>query len=94
MKITSLNVQNEGSSTSSPPFFDYNDYTYWKVMIIIYLQSIDYDLSLFIENRPHKPTKIKNNITVLNLEASITMVIRSCYLYMPKLWILYIVHLV
>jgi hypothetical protein len=48
----------------TPPFFDYNDYVYWKYMIIIYLQSIDYDLWLSIENRPHKPTKIKNDITV------------------------------
>jgi hypothetical protein len=32
--------------------------------MIIYIQSIDYDLWLSIENEPHKPTKIKNDITV------------------------------
>ena len=31
--------------------------------MIIYLQSINYDLWLSIENGPHKPTKIENNIT-------------------------------
>jgi hypothetical protein len=44
MTTTSYNVQNEGASTSRPPFFDGNDYVYWKAMMIIYLQSIDYDL--------------------------------------------------
>jgi hypothetical protein len=40
--------------------------------MIIYLQSINYDLWLSIENGPHKPTKIENDI----------MVIKSCYLWM------------
>jgi hypothetical protein len=63
--ITSYNVQNEGASTSRSPLFDGNDYAYWKVKIIIYLQSVDYDLWLSIENRHHKPTKIENDITIL-----------------------------
>jgi len=72
MTSTSFNVQNEGSSTFRPPFFDDNDYVYWKariniyiyIYIYIYIQFIDYDLLLSIENGPHKPTKIKNDITV------------------------------
>jgi hypothetical protein len=44
MATTNYNLQNEGPSTSRPPFFDDNDYAYWKVMMIIYLLFIDYDL--------------------------------------------------
>jgi hypothetical protein len=64
MTTTNFNVQNEGSSTSRSPFFDSNDYTYWKARMIIYLQSIDYDLWLSIKYEPHKPTKIENDIMV------------------------------
>jgi hypothetical protein len=32
--------------------------------MIIYFQSIDYDLWLSIENGPHKPTKIKDCIMI------------------------------
>jgi hypothetical protein len=46
------------------PFFNGNDYAYWKAMLIIYLQSIYYYLWLFIENEPHKPTKIENDIII------------------------------
>ena len=60
----SFNVQNEGLSTSRPPFFDGNDYAYWKDMMIIYLQSIDYDLWLSIENGPYKPTRTENGVTI------------------------------
>jgi hypothetical protein len=64
MLTISFNVHNKGSSTFRPHFFDDNNYAYWKVRMIIYLQSIDYDLWLSIKNGPHKPTKIKNDITV------------------------------
>jgi hypothetical protein len=33
-------------------------------MMIICLQSINYNLWLSIENGPHKPTKIENNIVI------------------------------
>jgi hypothetical protein len=72
MVTTSFNVQNEGVSTSRPSFFDGNDYAYWKVRMIIYLQSINYDLWISIENRPHKPTKIENNIMVLKPRSEYT----------------------
>jgi hypothetical protein len=39
-----------------------NDYAYWKARMIIYLQSIDFDLWLSVENWPHKPIKIENDI--------------------------------
>jgi hypothetical protein len=32
--------------------------------MIIYLQSIDYDLWLSIKNGPHRPTKIENDIMI------------------------------
>jgi len=59
-------------STSRPSFFDGNDYAYWKVRMIIYLQFIDYDLWLSIENRHHKPTKIENNIMILKPRSEYT----------------------
>ena len=60
MTTTSFNIQNEWSSTSMLLFFEGNYYTYWKTKMIIYLQSIDYDLWLSFENEPHMPTKIEN----------------------------------
>ena len=51
-------------STSRTPFFNGNDYVYWKVRIIIYLQYVDYDLCQSIENGSHKPTKIENDIMI------------------------------
>ena len=60
----SFNVQNEGSSTSRPPFFDGNDYASWKTMIIIHVQSIDYDLCLSIKNGSHKHTRTENGVTI------------------------------
>ncbi|KAK9180667.1 hypothetical protein WN944_023800 [Citrus x changshan-huyou] len=34
----------EGQSTIRPPFFDGNDYPYWKTMMRIYLQALDYEI--------------------------------------------------
>ena len=59
----SFNVQIEGSSTFRPPFFDGNDYAYWKAMSQ-YLQSIESDLLLFIENGSYKPTRTENGVTI------------------------------
>jgi hypothetical protein len=41
-------------------------------MIIIYLQSIDYDLWLSIKNKPYKPTKIENDIMIPKLRSEYT----------------------
>uniref|UniRef100_A0A6N2N939 DUF4219 domain-containing protein n=1 Tax=Salix viminalis TaxID=40686 RepID=A0A6N2N939_SALVM len=64
MATTSYNLQNEGASTSRPPFFDGNDYAYWKARMTIYLQSIDFDLWLSIENGSHRPIKTENGIEI------------------------------
>jgi len=66
------NVQYEGASTSTPSFFYDDDYVHWKDMIIIYLQSIDYDLWLSIKNRLYKPTKIENDIMIPKLRSEYT----------------------
>ena len=34
----------EGQSTIKPPFFDGNDYPYWKPRMRIYLQALDYEI--------------------------------------------------
>ena len=34
----------EGQSINRPPFFDGNNYNYWKCRMIIYLKSINYEL--------------------------------------------------
>jgi hypothetical protein len=50
--------------------------------MIIYIQFIDYDLWLSIENEPHKPTKIKNDITVPKARSDYTDgEKKKCYLY-------------
>ena len=61
--------------------------------MIIYLQSINYDSWQSIENRPHKPAKIENNITFPKAMI-IPMMIKSFYIWMLKLCIFCIVHLV
>ena len=33
----------EGQSITRPPFFDENDYSYWKTRMRIYLQALDYE---------------------------------------------------
>ena len=34
----------EGQSTTRPPFFDGNDYPYWKTRMRIFLQALDYEI--------------------------------------------------
>ena len=34
----------EGPSTTRPPFFNSNDYPYWKTRMRIYLQALDYEI--------------------------------------------------
>jgi len=64
MLTISFNVHNKGSSTFRPHFFDDDNYAYWKVRMIIYLQFIDYYWWFSIENGPHKPTKIEVDIMI------------------------------
>ena len=34
----------EGQSTTSPPFFYSNDYSYWKIRMMDFLQALDYEI--------------------------------------------------
>ena len=34
----------ERQSTTRPPYFDRNDYPYWKTKMKIYLQTLDYEI--------------------------------------------------
>jgi len=45
----------EGRSISKPPYFDRKNYTEWKESIMIFIQSIDFDLWLVIKNGPKLP---------------------------------------
>ncbi|KAH9656139.1 hypothetical protein KPL70_022564 [Citrus sinensis] len=46
----------EGQSTTRPPFFDGNDYAYWKTRMRIYLQALDYEIWEVVCNGPFMPT--------------------------------------
>ncbi|GAV91131.1 DUF4219 domain-containing protein [Cephalotus follicularis] len=50
------NVGLEGSSITRPPFFDRNNYSFWKTRMTIFLQSLDYQLWHIIVNGPRIPT--------------------------------------
>ncbi|GAV60937.1 DUF4219 domain-containing protein/UBN2 domain-containing protein [Cephalotus follicularis] len=52
-----LNVGLEGSSISRPPFFDGNNYSFWKTRTTIFLQSLDYQLWHIIVNGPRILTR-------------------------------------
>ena len=47
----------EGHSTNRPPLFNGTSFAYWKNRMRIYIQSIDYDLWMTIQNGPHIPRK-------------------------------------
>lgn len=47
----------EVHSTNQPPFFDGIHYNYWKARIMIYVQSIDYNIWEIIAYCPYVPTK-------------------------------------
>ena len=44
MAIQNDSTFREGQSTTRPPFFDGNDYPYWKIRMRIYLQDLDYEI--------------------------------------------------
>nr|CAD1838597.1 unnamed protein product [Ananas comosus var. bracteatus] len=46
----------EGQSIARSPFFNGSNYTYWKVRMQIFLQSLDFDLWDIVENGYIKPT--------------------------------------
>ncbi|KAH9688251.1 hypothetical protein KPL70_015081 [Citrus sinensis] len=45
----------EGQSTIRPPYFDGNDYPYWKIRMRIYLQALDYEIWEIINDGPFMP---------------------------------------
>ncbi|KAH9770099.1 Integrase catalytic domain-containing protein [Citrus sinensis] len=45
----------EGQSTTRPPFFDGNDYAYWKTRMRIYLQALDYEIWEVVCDGPFIP---------------------------------------
>ncbi|KAL5540959.1 hypothetical protein UlMin_044251 [Ulmus minor] len=45
----------EGNSTTRPPLFNGNNYGYWKARMIIFLQSMEYELWEVIEKGPYIP---------------------------------------
>ncbi|KAH9685791.1 hypothetical protein KPL70_014095 [Citrus sinensis] len=45
----------EGQSTTRPPFFDGNDYAYWKTRMRIYLQALDYEIWEVVCDGPFMP---------------------------------------
>ncbi|KAH9768444.1 hypothetical protein KPL71_011606 [Citrus sinensis] len=45
----------EGQSTTRPPYFDVNDYPYWKTRMRIYLQALDYEIWEIVNDGPFMP---------------------------------------
>ncbi|KAH9792972.1 hypothetical protein KPL71_004365 [Citrus sinensis] len=45
----------EGQSTIRPPYFDGNDYPYWKIRMRIYLQALDYEIWEIVNDGPFMP---------------------------------------
>ncbi|KAH9764150.1 hypothetical protein KPL70_001426 [Citrus sinensis] len=55
MATYSDSIFREGQSTIRPPFFDGNDYPYWKTRMRIYLQALDYDIWEIVCDGPFMP---------------------------------------
>ena len=45
----------ESQCTRRPPFFDRNDYSYWKIRMKIYLQTLNYEIWEAICDGPFMP---------------------------------------
>ncbi|GAV58191.1 hypothetical protein CFOL_v3_01725 [Cephalotus follicularis] len=61
-----LNMGVEGSSITRPPYFDWNNYSFWKTKITIFIQSLDYQLWNIIVNGPKVPTKTIEGVATHN----------------------------
>ena len=46
----------KGQSTTRPPYFNGNDYPYWKTRMRIYLQALDYDIWEIVSDGLFMPT--------------------------------------
>ncbi|XP_057999323.1 uncharacterized protein LOC131178382 [Hevea brasiliensis] len=59
--MATLNAQ-EGQSVVRPPFFDGNDFLYWKKKMYYFLKSEGVDLWDVVKNGPFTPTKIVDGV--------------------------------
>ncbi|KAH9697387.1 hypothetical protein KPL71_023585 [Citrus sinensis] len=55
MAIQNDSTFREGQSTTRPPYFDGNDYPYWKTRMRIYLQALDYEIWEIVNDGPFMP---------------------------------------
>ncbi|KAL5569945.1 hypothetical protein UlMin_026520 [Ulmus minor] len=53
--MANVGSMSEGNSTTRPPLFNGNNYGYWKARMIIFLQSMEYELWEVIEKGPYIP---------------------------------------
>ncbi|KAL5569375.1 hypothetical protein UlMin_025950 [Ulmus minor] len=53
--MANVGSMSEGNSTTRPPLFNGNNYGYWKTRMIIFLQSMEYELWEVIEKGPYIP---------------------------------------
>ena len=61
----------EGQSIIRPPFFDGNDYPYWKTRMRIYLQALDYEIWEIVCDDPFMPltkNEVEEDIPKLSRE--------------------------
>ncbi|XP_057996488.1 uncharacterized protein LOC131175832 [Hevea brasiliensis] len=61
--MATLNAQ-EGQSVVRPPFFDGNEFLYWKNRMYYFLKSEGVDLWDVVENGPFTPTKIVDSVHI------------------------------
>jgi len=58
----------EGQSITRPPYFNGQNYSWWKNRMENYIQAEDYELWMLIKNRPLIPTKVTENGTAVRKE--------------------------
>ena len=54
----------EGQSTTRPPLFNGENYNYWKVRMMIFIQANSYEEWNIISKGPKIPSKLVNNLKV------------------------------
>lgn len=59
MAIENDSTFKKGQSTIRPPFFDGNNYSYWKTRLRIFLQTLDYEILRIICDGPFMPMATK-----------------------------------
>ena len=58
----------EGQSTTRPPLFNGENYNYWKVRMMIYIQANSYKEWMIISKGPRIPTKVVGEAQVPKME--------------------------